>query len=85
VPKLTEFVLSRFEDDRLTFSEFCAGTHSFQMYVGDMGQQRENEAAAARPFFNHPLKRIREWARHEYDSGVQDAKREREREDEMNP
>jgi len=85
VPKLTEFVLSRFEDDRLTFSEFCAGTHSFQMYVGDMGQQRENEAAAARPFFNHPLKRIREWARHEYDSGVQDAKLEREREDEMNP
>jgi hypothetical protein len=55
------------------------------MYVGGMAQQRESEAAAARPFFNHRLKRIREWARHEYDSGVRDAKLQREREDEMNP
>jgi hypothetical protein len=82
VPQLTEFVLSRFEDDDLTFREFCAGTHSHQMYVGDIASQREAEAAAVRPFFNHPLKRIREWARYEYDSGIHEAKWHREREDE---
>jgi hypothetical protein len=83
VPKLTEFVLSRFEDDDTTFREFCAGTHSFQMYVGDIASQREAEAASSRPFFNHPLKRIREWARYEYESGVREAQLHREHDDEL--
>jgi hypothetical protein len=83
VPKLTEFVLSRFEDDDVTFREFCAGTHSFQTYVGDIASQREAEAASSRPFFNHRLKRIREWARYEYDSGVREAQLHRERDDEL--
>lgn len=85
VPKLTAYVLSQFEDDRLTFTEFCAGTHSFQMYRGDIASQREQEAKSVRPFFNYPLKRIREWARYEYDSGINEAKHFREREDEINP
>jgi hypothetical protein len=84
VPKLTEYVLSRFEDDGLTFGEFCAGTHSFQMYRGDFAAQREQEANSVRPFFNHRLRRIREWARYEYDSGMAQAKDDREREDEIN-
>jgi len=84
VPKLTEYVLSRFEEDRLTFTEFCAGTHSFQVYIGDIARQRENEANSVHPFFNHPLKRIREWARHEHESGMKEAKFHREHEDEMN-
>ena len=83
VPKLTEFVLSRFEADDLTFREFCAGTHSFQVYTGDIASQREAEASAARPFFNHSLSRIREWARYEFDSGKQDATTHREMDDEM--
>jgi len=83
VPELTEFVLSRFQGDNLTFREFCAGTHSHQMYVGDIASQREAEAASVRPFFNHPLKRIREWARREYDSGIQEAQIHREHEDEL--
>jgi hypothetical protein len=83
VPRLTEYVLSRFEDDRITFGEFCAGTHSFQMYKGDFAAQREQEANRVRPFFNHPLKRIREWAQYEHDSGIAQAKYDREREDEM--
>lgn len=82
VPKLTEFVLSAFENDGLTFQEFCAGTHSLQLYMGDIASQREAEAASSRPFFNHPVKRIREWARYEYESGIQEAKWHREREDE---
>lgn len=84
VPKLTEYVLSHFEDDRLTFSEFCAGVHSFQVYRGDIASQREREAQSVRPFFNHRLKRIREWAHYEHDSGLEEAKYHREREDEMN-
>jgi hypothetical protein len=53
------------------------------MYVGDIASQREIEAASARAFFNHPLKRIREWARYEYDSGIRDAQVHREFEDEL--
>jgi hypothetical protein len=83
VPPLTEFVLSHFEADEPTFREFCAGTHSFQMYVGDIASQRESEAAAVRPFFNHPLKRIQQWARQECDSGFREATWHRERDDEM--
>jgi hypothetical protein len=82
VPELTEFVLSRFGDDDLTFKEFCAGTHHLQMYVGDIASQREAEAKSVRPFFNNKIKRIREWARYEYDSGIREAGRHREREDE---
>jgi hypothetical protein len=82
VPMLTEFVLSRFEDDDLVYREFCAGTHSLQMYVGDIARQRETEAVSSRPFFNHRLKRIRDWARYEYDSGIHDAQWHREIEDE---
>jgi len=43
VPTLTEFVLSSFEGDDLTFRELCAGTHTLQMYVGDIASQRERE------------------------------------------
>jgi hypothetical protein len=84
VPKLTEFVLTRFENDERVLNEFLAGSHSLQMYVGDIASQREAEADAVRPFLNHPLKRIREWARYEEESGLRDAVRHREREDEMN-
>jgi hypothetical protein len=37
-----------------------------------------------RLFFNHTLKRIREWVRYEDDSGIEHEKHFREREDEMN-
>ena len=53
-----------------------------QVYVGDIASLREAEPASVRPFFNHPLKRIREWARNEY-SGMREAQLHREREDEM--
>ena len=62
VPELTEWLLSSFEDDDRTFREFCAGVHSLQVYSGDIAGQHEAEAAAARKFLNHPIRRIREWA-----------------------
>lgn len=83
VPRVTEYVLSRFEDDRLTFSEFCAGTHSLQVYRGDIASQREQEADRVAPFLRHKLRRIREWAQYEQAAGAGDARHFREIEDEL--
>jgi len=85
VPPLTYWVLSRFEDDDRTFSEFCAGVHSLQTYMGDIAGAQEAEARDARKFFNHDLRRIREWARIEHAGSLQNAQRMREWEDEMSP
>lgn len=82
VPELTAYVLDRFQDDDHTFAEFCAGTHSLQVYTGDIASAREAEALQGKAFFTHPLRRIREWGQVEYDSGKQDAQRQREMEDE---
>jgi hypothetical protein len=85
VPELTDWVLSRFEEDDRTFSEFCAGVHSLQVYMGNIAETHELEAHDARKFFNHKLRRIREWARVEHEGGLQNAQRMREWEDEMTP
>jgi hypothetical protein len=85
VPDLTVWVLSRFEDDDRVFVEFCAGVHSFQMYTGNIAAIHESEAEIARKFFGHQLRRIDEWARIEYESALQNARRHREWEDEMKP
>jgi len=85
VPELTAWVLSRFEEDDRTFKEFCAGVHSLQMYMGNIAGTHESEAHDARTFFNHKLRRIREWARIEHEGALQNAQRMREWEDEMNP
>lgn len=68
VPPLTEFVLSRFEDDDEVFREFLAGTHAGQGYTGDISAQHEEEAETARQFLGHPLRRVREWAAAEMES-----------------
>ena len=60
---LTEYVLREFETDDRTFNEFCAGVHSFQMYAGDIAATKEREADVAKLFLDHPLRRVREWAR----------------------
>ncbi len=74
VPELTEFVLSEFEDDDILFRKFCAGSHSSQVYMGDIASQKTKEAEIAKKFLNHPLRRIREWAKYEILSFEQDAK-----------
>ena len=62
VPPLTEMVLAKFEDDDKVFREFSAGTRSGQAYHGDIAAAHEQEAAVARQFLTHPLKRVRDWA-----------------------
>lgn len=84
VPELTAWTLATFEDDDRTFDEFAAGTHSFDWYSGDIAAQHEQEAAVARRFLDHPLRRVREWARLEEQSATENARRTRIREEESN-
>jgi hypothetical protein len=56
------YILKEFESDDSTFSEFCAGVRSFQLYSGDIAKQYEQEAGMARLFLGHELRRVREWA-----------------------
>jgi len=78
VPDLTAWVLTEFEEDDRVFKEFTAGVHSFQIYSGDIAAQHETEAAVARDFLDHPLRRIREWAEMEERWAMDAARQERE-------
>jgi hypothetical protein len=80
LPPLTEWVLREFESDEETFTQFCLGLHSFQIYSGDIAAEHEAEASTARAFLDHPLKRVREWASFEERQATEDAKRWRQRE-----
>jgi hypothetical protein len=69
----TEYVLRSFEDDDEVFREYCAGTHSMQLYSGDIAAGYDQEAAVARKFLDSSLPRVREWARMEMARAVADA------------
>ncbi|WP_330205520.1 hypothetical protein [Cyanobacterium sp. Dongsha4] len=73
VPELTEFVLSKFEDDEETFRNFCISSHNLQVYLGDTVAHKNKEAEIAKSFLNHQLRRIREWASYEIESSRRDA------------
>ncbi len=83
VPGLTEFIFKEFEDDEKVFREFCIGVHNFQMYSGDIAAQMEQEAEIAKKFLNHPLRRIREWAKYEIEDRLRHATMERQEAEEF--
>jgi len=62
IPKLTHYILEKYEEDDRVFNEFFAGRHNLQTYVGDIVGAHEKEAEFARKFLNHSLRRIRDWA-----------------------
>jgi hypothetical protein len=62
VPRLTEYVIQKFGEDKQVFNEFVAGVHNLQSYMGDIAGQKQNEADIARKFLNYPLRRIQQWA-----------------------
>jgi len=74
VPQLTEFVLTRFEEDDRTFTEFVVGVHSYQGYWGSYAAAREKEGQQAKAFLTHRLRRVREWALIEMRQAEHDAK-----------
>lgn len=65
VPPLTEWLLSEFEDDDRVFDEFCVGRYTREMYIGSMSLYFEDTEERMKPYLNHPLRRIREWAEYE--------------------
>lgn len=79
---LTTYVLKEFESDDLVFAEFCSGTHNLQLYSGDIAKQHEKEAATARLFLQHELRRVREWAQAEEKSALEQAEFMRKEEQE---
>jgi hypothetical protein len=83
VPELTRFVLTKFEDDERTFSEFVAGVHSYQGYWGSYSDARQKEALEAKTFLSDVSKRIRQWALLEMQGAEEDARIHGIREDEI--
>jgi hypothetical protein len=83
IPPLTEFVLTYFENDDRTFSEFVAGVHSFQLYTGSYSSARERESIVAKAFIGSPIRRVREWAQLELTQAEADARVHRIREEEF--
>jgi hypothetical protein len=73
VPQLTELVLEKFEDDDRTFAEFCAGTYSSGLLVGNFANQFLAEGETARHFLTHPLRRVRQWAAERVESAGKNA------------
>jgi hypothetical protein len=65
VPPLTEWLLTEFEEDDRVFNEFCVGRHTGEMYVGSMSRYFEDTEERMKPYLNHHLRRIREWAQYE--------------------
>ncbi len=82
LPPLTEFVLTKYEDDDKVFRSFLLGLHGLRFYSGDIASQHDAEANLAEKFLNHPLRRIREWARDERDGARQQAERWRQNDEE---
>jgi hypothetical protein len=82
VPEVTAYVLQKFEDDKRTFREFCAGVSTTDWYSVEGGKKREHDALVAEQFLHHPLHRIREWARAESTSARAQAERQRIEEEE---
>jgi hypothetical protein len=79
VPRVTAFVLERFEDDEHVFAKFIAGVHGSQLCSGDIAGEHDHEVEVARAFADHPLRRVREWAGHEEQSASRAAERWRQR------
>jgi len=70
---LTELLLEKYGSEDSVLSEFSAGVHSLQTYVGDISSQKEQEANDAEKFLNHRLPAVRKWAENEMASARQQA------------
>lgn len=82
VPPITAWLLDEFAEDDQVFGEFCAGTHHNQMLVGRWANYFAETEEKMKPYLNHPLRRIREWAQYEtnYANGMIDYDDLREKE-----
>jgi hypothetical protein len=74
VPPVTEWFLTEYEGDDRIFREFCAGRHSGEVLHGSASERRPSVEKAVRPFLEHPLRRVRDWARYEPEENDYEAK-----------
>jgi hypothetical protein len=65
VPSVTEWFLTEYQGDERLFREFCAGRHSGEVLRGSARDRSPAVEAAVSPFLDHPLRRVRDWARYE--------------------
>jgi hypothetical protein len=72
---LTALLLERFGDDESVFTQFAAGVHNLQTYMGDIAGQKEQESRNAEKFIHHRIPAVRRWAEIEIEAGKQDAAR----------
>lgn len=82
VPAITEFVLERFGDDQIVFSEFMTGAHG-EVFRGSAATRSEQDAELAKKFLSHRSKKIREWAAAEIERAKVSAQSWRQFEEEM--
>ena len=83
VPPLTSWILEEFEDDDRVFGEFSAGLFGVELAHGNVAAVFESKAEIAARFRNHRLKRIREWAEGQVRAARDQARTERQREEEF--
>lgn len=83
VPRLTEYVLSKFEDDDDVYEAFAYGRHDTRVYSGDIAGLHDAEASNAAKFQSHRLRRIRQWAAERAASSRREATWWREREEDF--
>lgn len=67
-------MLTEYEGDDGIFREYCAGRHSGEILRGSAKDRRPAIEAAVRPFQEHSLRRVRDWARYELDENNYEAK-----------
>jgi hypothetical protein len=67
IPALTEWLLSEYEDDDQVFEEFRSGRYSRKIYIGSRSGCFEGTEDLLKPYLDHPLRRVREWAQYEID------------------
>ncbi|MEO2601232.1 hypothetical protein [Clostridium butyricum] len=66
VPELTRWILEKFETNDKVYLEFKISRYNMVGYsVGEIIQNREKLINEKKPYLNHPLRRIREWAEYE--------------------
>jgi hypothetical protein len=82
IPSLTEFVLTKFEEDDGVAAAFMAGIHGSDVGSGDISSYFQSRAKFARHFLGHPLRRVLEWAEAEVQSCEADAARFKQMEEE---
>jgi hypothetical protein len=77
VPEVTAYVLEAFENDQLTFEAFCSGAGTRDFYWVEGGKKRDRDAEVAERFLDHPLRRIRQWAKAESQAARAEATQQR--------